>query len=118
MGVKGLNDYLEGKDSRGRYLFARAISIFGIRKIIIDGSNLRFSLYKAVDNGRYGGEYALYARAVRKFFHILRWAEIEPYIVFDGFVRQKGDARTSRLDQNAAELPKLKSAWKSVLSYC
>ena len=76
-------------------------------RIVIDGSNLRFSLYKLVDNGRYGGDYNVYADALFDFFDNLYAEGIMAYVVFDGFVRQQGESRAARSDKAAKTIEKL-----------
>mgnify|MGYP001800928532 CR=1 FL=1 len=115
MGIKGFSTFLKNKkDENGISCFARSrrISLETIasnsdHRIVIDGSNLRFALYKLVDDGRYGGEYKLYADASFDFFNKLHAKGIMAYVVFDGFVRQQGESRAARSDKAAKTIEKL-----------
>ena len=80
MGVRGLStflanrgDFFEKKQLRGS-------------KVIIDGNNLRFALYKSCPglNDCFGGDYDKFYRHVRRFFLNLLRCEVTPVIIVDG----------------------------------
>ncbi|XP_051792079.1 protein asteroid homolog 1-like [Erpetoichthys calabaricus] len=54
-------------------------------KIIIDGNNFYFKFYhnSSLDE-RHGGDYDLYAEALKRFFQTLSTCNIQPFVVLDG----------------------------------
>ena len=114
MGIKGFHHFPNKKDKKGIPCFVKRISLEKVasnsdNRIVIDGSNLRFSLYKLVDNGRYGGDYNIYADALFDFFDNLYAEGIMAYVVFGGFLRQQGESRAARSDEAANTIEKLRS---------
>ena len=103
MGIKGFHHFLNKKDKKGIPCFVKRISLEKVasnsdNRIVIDGSNLRFSLYKLVDNG---GTMADMGERIT----FMQMA----YVVFDGFVRQQGESRAARSDEAANTIEKLRS---------
>ncbi|KAL7840391.1 hypothetical protein AOLI_G00257140 [Acnodon oligacanthus] len=79
MGVQGLKSYMEGNnDVLKRRCFRNS-------NVIIDGSNLYYSLYfhSHLDQA-HGGEYEAFEKVVSRFFANLRMCKIKPYVVLDG----------------------------------
>uniref|UniRef100_A0A3B4EEN6 Asteroid homolog 1a n=1 Tax=Pygocentrus nattereri TaxID=42514 RepID=A0A3B4EEN6_PYGNA len=79
MGVQRLKRYIEGNNDvlKRRY--------FRKSKLIIDGSNLYYSLYFSFPLDQvHGGEYEGFEKVVSRFFANLRICKIEPYVVLDG----------------------------------
>ncbi|KAL6462388.1 hypothetical protein MHYP_G00288100 [Metynnis hypsauchen] len=77
MGVRGLKSYMEGN---GNVIKSEK---FRNSKLVIDGSNLYYSLYSDLDQA-HGGEYEAFEKVVSRFFANLRICEIKPYVVLDG----------------------------------
>jgi len=80
MGVRGLATYFGNRD-----LFFDEVWLKDC-KVIIDGNNLRFALYKWCPglNHCFGGDYDKYARYVRQFMKRFHRSGIRPIVVFDG----------------------------------
>ncbi|XP_036414367.1 protein asteroid homolog 1-like [Colossoma macropomum] len=79
MGVQGLKTYMEGNsDVLKRRNFRNS-------KLVIDGSNLYYSLYfQSHLDQAHGGEYEGFEKVVSRFFANLRICTIKPYVVLDG----------------------------------
>ncbi|XP_063054712.1 protein asteroid homolog 1-like isoform X2 [Engraulis encrasicolus] len=77
MGVRGLMTYVEGNHE-----FLKDCN-FERSKLIIDGDNLCFTLYRDFDI-KHGGDYYALEIQIEKFFHALRSCNIEPYVILDG----------------------------------
>eukprot|EP00092_Neocalanus_flemingeri_P002070 GFUD01002209.1.p1 GENE.GFUD01002209.1~~GFUD01002209.1.p1 ORF type:complete len:659 (-),score=134.82 GFUD01002209.1:7-1983(-) len=80
MGVRGLSTYLSHREN-----FFEDLELKDTR-VIIDGNNLRFALYKWCPglNHCFGGDYDKYYRYVKQFFSLLLSCGVTPSIVFDG----------------------------------
>ena len=80
MGVRGLSTYLSHRET-----FFEDLELKNTR-VIIDGDNLRFALYKWCPglNHCFGGDYDKYYRYVQQFFSLLLSCGVTPIIVFDG----------------------------------
>ncbi|XP_036414364.1 protein asteroid homolog 1-like [Colossoma macropomum] len=79
MGVQGLKTYMEGNsDVLKRRNFRNS-------RLVIDGSNLYYSLYfQSHLDQAHGGEYEGFEKVVSRFFANLRICKIKPYVVLDG----------------------------------
>uniref|UniRef100_A0A8C4SZR2 Protein asteroid homolog 1-like n=1 Tax=Erpetoichthys calabaricus TaxID=27687 RepID=A0A8C4SZR2_ERPCA len=79
MGVQGLWGYADQRPE-----FFRDVKLTNT-KIIIDGNNFYFTFYhnSSLDE-RHGGDYDLYAEALKRFFQTLSDCNIQPYVVLDG----------------------------------
>ncbi|XP_014141014.2 protein asteroid homolog 1 [Falco rusticolus] len=79
MGIQGLTGFVEERGAFFTELRVRDT------KLVIDGSSLyhRLCFASAVDFRR-GGDYGLFAAAVRDFFGSLRACSVAPFVVLDG----------------------------------
>ncbi|XP_039593387.1 protein asteroid homolog 1-like isoform X1 [Polypterus senegalus] len=79
MGVQGLWGYADQRPE-----FFRDVKLMNT-KIIIDGNNFYFKFYhNSCLDERHGGDYDLYAEALKRFFQTLSSCNIQPYVVLDG----------------------------------
>jgi len=80
MGIRGLSTYFSNRD-----LFFENVQLSDT-KVVIDGNNLRFALYKWCPglNHCFTGDYDKYDRYVQFFFGQLLACKIQPIVVFDG----------------------------------
>ena len=86
MGVRGLSSYLAPR----RELFDT--TELRDTKVIIDGNNLRFSLYRSCPglNDCFGGDYDKFRGFVLRFFRLLLRCRVTPVIVLDGGLDKSG----------------------------
>ena len=86
MGVRGLSSYLAPR----RELFDT--TELRDTKVIIDGNNLRFSLYRSCPglNDCFGGDYDKFRGFVLRFFRLLLRCRVTPVIVLDGGLDKTG----------------------------
>ena len=80
MGVRGLSTFLSNRQD-----FFEQKQLRG-SKVIIDGNNLRFALYRSCPglNDCFGGDYDKFYRHVKQFFLNLIRCEVVPVIICDG----------------------------------
>ena len=80
MGVRGLSSFLS---NRTDFFERKQLSE---SKVIIDGNNLRFALYKSCPglNDCFGGDYDKFYRHVKLFFLNLLRCRVTPIIILDG----------------------------------
>ncbi|XP_067304256.1 single-strand DNA endonuclease ASTE1 [Pseudorasbora parva] len=102
MGVQGLKSYIENSDIN--YL---RICAFRDSSLIIDGSNLYFSLYfdSKLDQ-MHGGDYDAFEEVIIQFFDNLAACDIKPYVVLDGgddHTNKKFDTLVKRKQQKIKE---------------
>ena len=86
MGVRGLSSYLAPR----RELFDT--TELRDTKVIIDGNNLRFSLYRSCPglNDCFGGDYDKFRGFVLRFFRLLLRCRVTPVIILDGGLDKTG----------------------------
>ena len=114
MGVRGLSTYLSHRESFFEDLELKST------KVIIDGDNLRFALYKWCPglNHCFGGDYDKYYRYVKQFFSLLKSCDVTPIIVFDGGMDksdQKLDTVVHRLSEHTKTAMSCNSVTQSKL---
>ncbi|CAK9293902.1 unnamed protein product [Gordionus sp. m RMFG-2023] len=81
MGVKGFSTYLNHNSNSS----SLNEIIFKNDKLIIDGTNLIYFLYLSDSiNSFFNGEYSNYKLVVIRFFAILHYNKIIPYVILDG----------------------------------
>ena len=80
MGVRGLSSFLSNRND----FFER--KQLRDTKVIVDGNNLRFALYKSCPglNDCFGGDYDKFYRHVKQFFLNLLRCRVTPVIIVDG----------------------------------
>ena len=80
MGVRGLSSFLS---NRTAFFERKELSD---SKVIVDGNNLRFALYKSCPglNDCFGGDYDKFYRHVKQFFLNLLRCRVTPVIIVDG----------------------------------
>ncbi|KAI4876594.1 hypothetical protein NFI96_014821, partial [Prochilodus magdalenae] len=79
MGVKGLKTYIEDKSKVLRDIQFRN------SKLVIDGSNLYYTLYFGCKlDQAHGGEYEAFETLLGRFFTNLKICKVQPYVVLDG----------------------------------
>ena len=80
MGVRGLSSFLS---NRTDFFERKQLSD---TKVIVDGNNLRFALYKSCPglNDCFGGDYDKFYRHVKQFFLNLLRCGVTPVIIVDG----------------------------------
>ncbi|KAL2079435.1 hypothetical protein ACEWY4_025179 [Coilia grayii] len=97
MGVRGLMSYI-----KENHQFLKDCH-FKDSKLIIDGSNLCFSLYRGQDfDIMHGGDYYAFEIVIKEFFQALKNCNIEPYVVLDGG-SDHTDKKLETLKQRAQE---------------
>jgi len=109
MGVRGLSTYLSHREN-----FFDDLELKDT-KVIIDGDNLRFALYKWCPglNHCFGGDYDKYYRYVKQFFSHLLSCGVTPSIVFDGGY-DKSDQKLATVMHRLSESTKNAVACNSV----
>lgn len=85
MGVRGLTSFI---NERGIY---KPLELRPNSKIIIDGDCLTSSMFFQMKykNSCFGGDYDVYAAAVKDFLNMLIECKITPYVLFDGANSEK-----------------------------
>ena len=76
MGVRGLATYIDKNQ--------HVLRDFDLHDcpLVIDGNNLYYALYHGLKTGHASnGDYDLFAKLIRKFFHHLRECNVVPYVV-------------------------------------
>ncbi|XP_065688601.1 single-strand DNA endonuclease ASTE1 [Patagioenas fasciata] len=97
MGVQGLTGFVEERGTFFTELRVRDT------KLVIDGSSLYHRLcFASAADFRRGGDYGLFAAAVRDFFGSLRACRVAPFVVLDGG-RGAEDRKLPTLRSRAAE---------------
>ncbi|KAM9288207.1 single-strand DNA endonuclease ASTE1 isoform 2-T2 [Cariama cristata] len=97
MGVQGLTGFVEERGAFFTELRVRDT------KLVIDGSSLYHQLcFASAVDFRRGGDYGLFAAAVRDFFGSLRACRVAPFVVLDGG-RGADDRKLPTLRGRAAE---------------
>lgn len=86
MGIQGLTTFIARNADR-------SLETFHLHDqcLVIDGNSLAAQLFQNTTkcNSSFGGDYAVYARAIRKFFNALTKCKITPYVIFDGGYEDK-----------------------------
>ena len=76
MGVRGLATYIDKNQNVLRDCELRD------GPLVIDGNNLYYAIYHGLKTGHASnGDYHLFAKEIRRFFHHLRECDIVPYVV-------------------------------------
>lgn len=97
MGIQGLTGFVEERGAFFTELRVRDT------KLVIDGSSLYYQLcFASAGDFRRGGDYGLFAAAVRDFFGSLRACRVAPFVVLDGG-RGADDRKLATLRSRAAE---------------
>ncbi|NWS57666.1 ASTE1 protein, partial [Chunga burmeisteri] len=97
MGIQGLTGFVEERGAFFTELRVRDT------KLVIDGSSLYHQLcFASAVDFRRGGDYGLFAAAVRDFFGSLRACRVAPFVVLDGG-RGADDRKLPTLRGRAAE---------------
>ncbi|KAL2084686.1 hypothetical protein ACEWY4_020204 [Coilia grayii] len=97
MGVQGLMSYI-GEN----HTFLKNCQFKG-SKLVIDGSNLCYSLYRGQDcDIKHGGDYYAFEIVIKNFFRALKTCNIEPYVILDGG-SDHTDKKLETLNQRAQD---------------
>ena len=108
MGIQGLTRFMNE-----RFLGWQPANLHDVQshRLIVDGNNVCYQLYKRISTWSFGGEYYTFSNKVESFFESLR-GDVIPIVVFDGASHddKKMDTVCDRRIQSMEEMKKMQSA--------